>query len=75
MKRQRYHLKTLVSTLALMLTLSAGPVFPGTGEGEDAGIPPSPKFPPVEEEVPETGESDGISPLSDRDDITTKAPE
>ena len=72
MKRQEYHLKALVSALALMLTLSADPVFPGSGEGENGLIPTSPNFPPVEEEVPETDEGDGISPLTDRDDATTK---
>mgnify|MGYP001033039739 CR=1 FL=1 len=71
MKRQKYHLKTLVSALALTLAL-AGPVFPGSGEGEDGSIPTPPKFPPVEEEIPETDEGDGISPLTDRDDATTK---
>ena len=71
MKRQKYHLKTLVSALALMLTL-AGPVFPGAGEGEDGGIPTPPKFPPVEEEIPETDEGDGIQPLTDKDDRTTE---
>lgn len=69
MKRQKNHLKALVSALALMFAL-AGPVFPGTGE--DGGIPTPPKFPPVEEEIPETDEGDGISPLIDKDDPTTK---
>ena len=53
MKRQKYHLKTLVSALALTLAL-AGPVFPGSGEGKsrecvlpaEAG-PESPAFPIV----------------------------
>lgn len=72
MKRQKCHLKALVTTLALMLTLSAGPVFPGTGEGEDGGIPSSLKFPPVEEEVPETEANDGIQPLIDKDERTTE---
>ena len=71
MKRQKYHLKTLVSALALTLAL-AGPVFPGSGEGEDGSIPTPPKFPPVEEEIPETDEGDGIQPLIDKDDPTTK---
>lgn len=70
MKRQKYHLKTLVSALALTLAL-AGPVFPGSGEGEDGSIPTPPKFPPVEEEIPETDEGDGINPLSDLDEPVT----
>lgn len=71
MKRQKYHLKALVSALALMLIL-AGPVFSGAGKGEDTGIPAPPKFPPVEEEIPEAEENDGIQPLIDKDDPTTK---
>ena len=70
MKQKKYHLKALVSALALMLTL-AGPVFPGAGEGEDGGMPTPPKFPPVEEEIPETDEGDGINPLSDLDEPVT----
>lgn len=70
MKRQKNHLKALVSALALMLTL-AGPVFPSAGEGADGSIPTPPKFPPVEEEIPETDEDGGIQPLTDKDDLPT----
>lgn len=71
MKQKKYHLKALISALALMLILT-GPVFPGAGKGEDGGIPTPPKFPPVEEEIPEPEENDGIQPLIDKDDLTTK---
>ncbi len=71
MKQKKYHLKALISALALMLTL-AGPVFLGAGPRDDGTVPPSPKFPPVEEEIPEAEENDGIQPLIDKDDPTTK---
>lgn len=70
MKRHKNHLKALFTALALMLSL-AGPVFPGAGEGAASNIPTPPKFPPVEEEIPETDEGDGISPLTDMDDLPT----
>ena len=56
------------------LTLSAGTVYPSLGTGYDGTIPPSPE-PPAEEELPETEDNDGIQPLTDRDDVVTKAPE
>lgn len=60
MKRKKLHVKTTVSVLALMLTLSLG------------AVPPPPKFPPIEEEIPTTDDGNGISPLTDLDDATTK---
>ena len=72
MKRQKCHLKALVTTLALMLTLSVGFVFPETEPKDNESVPPSPKFPPVEEGIPETGGGDGIQPLTDKDERTTE---
>lgn len=71
MKPRRHHIKTAISTLALMLTLSAGTVFPGVGTEGDGTIPLPPEFPPIEEEIPETDVEYGIRPLSDLDEPVT----
>ncbi len=74
MKRKKIDFKAVVPMLALMLALSAGTAYPGLGTVDDGTVPPSPE-PPVEEEIPETEDNDGIQPLTDRDDVVTKAPE
>lgn len=72
MKRKKQHAKSLVSMLALMLTLSAGTVFPGVGTEGDGTVPPSPKSPPVEENIPDPDLEGDIKPLTDLEDDTTK---
>lgn len=74
MKHKKQHInavKTAMSTLALMLTLSAGTVIPGVGTEGDGTVPLPPKLPPVEE-VSEADEENAIQPLIDKDDPTTK---
>lgn len=75
MKPKKQHIKAAMSTLALMLTLSAGAVFPGVGTEGDGTVPPLSKSPPVEEEIPETDEGNDINPLTDKGNATTKIQE
>lgn len=63
--------KTAISSLALMLTLSVGAVFPGLGAEGGGAVTPPPELPSVEEEIPEADEGDGIRPLSDLDEPVT----
>lgn len=69
MKRKKQRPNTALPLLALLLTLSAGTIFPAPGTEHPDPVPPLPKLPPVEEEIPETESS--IRPLSDKDDPTT----
>ncbi len=71
MERKKQRPNTALPLLALLLTLSAGIIFPAPGTEPTDHVPPLPKLTSVEEEIPETGE-DGIRPLSDLDDATSK---
>lgn len=71
MKRKNQHFNAAVPMLALILTLSAGTVYPVSG-AEGGVIPPLPKFSPTEEGISEINEREGTQPLIDKDDLTTK---
>ena len=72
MKPIRHHIKTAISTLALMLTLSVGTVFPGVETEYDGTVSPPLNLLPIEEKIPEAENEDGIQPLTDLDDNVTQ---
>lgn len=69
MKNKKQQLKSVLSTLALALALAGNLALPDASLEDPNSILPQI---PVEDEVPERDEEDGVRPLTDIDEPITR---